>query len=273
MKKLIMAALALAISATAFAQALKDGVYFAEDAAFGSSGWKAQVVLTVQGGKIVAANWNGVSNIAGAADKKSYDKAGKYGMVKFGKAKAEWSVQAAAVEAYLVKTQDLAFAKYTNAEGSTDAISGASMHVKEFFELAKKAAAAGPVAKGSYKKDGWYYAEQAAFDAKTGWKDSVLVTVVNGRVVSVVWNGASNDAKKKSKIVESTAGNYGMVKFGKAKAEWHEQAAKFEAALVAAQDPAKIAVKSDGKTDAVSGVSMTVSGIVQLALDALKSAK
>lgn len=273
MKRVFMIIALIAVAFSVSAESLKNGKYFAQASEFPKSGWKAQVVLEVKGGKIVSANWNGVSNIAGAADKKAFDKAGKYNMVKFGKAQAEWNVQAAAVEAYLVKTQDLAFSKYTSEEGNTDAITGASIHVKEFFDLAKEAVAAGPVAKGKYKKDGWYYSEQADFDAKTGWKDTALVTVVNGSIVDAVWNGISNDAAKKSKIIESTAGNYNMVKFGKAQAEWDVQAAKAEAALVKAQDPTKIAVKADGTTDAVSGVSIHISGFFQLVADALKAAK
>ncbi|MEW6564414.1 MAG: FMN-binding protein [Spirochaetota bacterium] len=273
MKRLGVLVLLTVFAVSLSAQTLKDGKYFAQQDGFGSSGWKSQVVLEVKGGKITAANWNGVSNIAGAADKKSYDKAGKYNMVKFGKAQAEWYQQAEKVEQYLVKTQDYKFNKYSDAEGHTDAISGASIHVKEFFDLAQKAIAAGPVAKGMYAKDGWYYAEQADFDKQSGWKDTVLVTVVNGRIVDVVWNGISNDSAKKSKIVESVSGNYNMVKFGKAQAEWHEQAAKAQAALIAAQDPAKITVNAEGKTDAITGVSIHVGPFLQLVTTALKAAK
>lgn len=273
MKRFALVLMLCAFAMGLGAQTLKDGKYFAQQDGFGSSGWKSQVVLEVKGGKITAANWNGVSNIAGAMDKKAYDKAGNYNMVKFGKAQAEWYQQAEKVEQYLVKTQDYKFNKYSDAEGHTDAISGASIHVKEFFDLAQKALAAGPVAKGSYAKDGWFYAEQTDFDKNSGWKDTVLLTVVNGRIVDVVWNGISNDKTKKSKIVESVSGNYNMVKFGKAQAEWHEQAAKAQAALLAAQDPAKIAVKADGKTDAISGVSIAVAPFLQLAANALKAAR
>jgi len=273
MKRLGVLVLLSVFAVSLSAQTLKDGKYFAQQDGFGNSGWKSQVVLEVKGGKITAANWNGVSNIAGAADKKSYDKAGKYNMVKFGKAQAEWYQQAEKVEQYLVKTQNYKFNKYTDAEGHTDAISGASIHVKDFFDLVQKALAAGPVPKGMYAKDGWYYAEQADFDKQSGWKDTVLVTVVNGRIVDVVWNAISKDSTKKSKIVESVSGNYNMVKFGKAQAEWHEQAAKAQAALIAAQDPAKIAVKADGKTDAITGVSIHVSSFLQLVTTALKAAK
>ncbi len=255
------------------AQTLKDGKYFAQQEDFDSTGWKSQVVLEVKGGKIVAANWNGVSNIAGAADKKTYDKAGKYNMKKLGKAQAEWYQEAEKVEQYLIRTQDINFSKYTDTEGKTDAISGATIHVKEFFDLVKKALAAGPVPRGIYTKDGWFYAEQPAFDASSGWKDTVLITIVNGRIVDVLWNGISNDKNKKSKIIESRSGNYNMVKLGKAQAEWHEQAAKTQAALIKVQDLTKIPVKADGKTDAISGVSIHVAPFIQLVNAALKDAR
>lgn len=273
MKRIIALSLvlSLAVVGLAFGQVkAKDGVYFAQDDTFSSSGWKEQALLTVQGGKIVKATWNGVSNIAGAADKKSYDAAGKYNMVKFGKAKAEWSAQAKAVEDYLVKTQDVGFNKYKDAAGTTDAISGASIHVKAFFDLAKKALASPPIAKGSYK-DGWYYAEQPAFDKNSGWKDSVLVTVVNGSIVDVLWNGTYKDNTKKSKIVEAVEGRYGMAKAAK-KGEWNVQAKAVQDAIVKAQDPAKIAVKADGTSDAISGASLHVTA-VGLAIEALRAAK
>lgn len=273
MKRYGVMAVLVVLGVSLGAQTLKDGKYFSQQDGFGSSGWKSQVVLEVKGGKITAANWNGVSNIAGAGDKKSYDKAGNYNMVKFGKAQAEWYQQAEKVEQYLIQTQDINFNKYKDAEGRTDAISGATIHVKDFFDLVKKALAAGPVARGIYAKDGWFYAEQPDFDKEAGWKDTILITVVNGRIVDVVWNGISNDKTKKSKIVESVSGNYNMVKFGKAQAEWHEQAARAQAALIKAQDPAKIAVKSDGKTDAITGVSIHVGPFLQLATNALKAAK
>jgi major membrane immunogen (membrane-anchored lipoprotein) len=105
----------------------------------------------------------------------------------------------------LVKTQDVNFGKYKNAAGNTDAISGASIMVKEFFELSKKAIASAPVAKGQYSKDGWYFASAPDFD-KSGWKANVLITVANGSIVDAIWNGLPNDRKKKSKIVESEKG-------------------------------------------------------------------
>jgi len=214
-------------------------------------------------------NWNGVSDL-GVADKKTVAAAGGYGMKKASKLGLEWDQQAANVEAYLLKTQNPGFNKLKQ-DGTTDAISGASLHVGGFFALVKKALAAGPVAKGIYSKDGWYFKEQAAFDTQTGWKDSVLVTVVNGTVVDVLWNGTSKDAKKKSKLVEAREGRYGMAKAAK-KGEWNVQAAAVQDAILKAQDPAKITVKADGTSDAISGASIHVTA-VGLAIEALKAAR
>ncbi len=275
MKKsiVLLIALSLVLTAASFAQvSAKDGVYFAQDAGFAvPSGWKEQVVVTVKGGKIVSAIWNGVSNLPAAADKRAYDAAGKYNMVKYGKAIAEWNAQAKAVEDFLVKTQDTGFNKYKDAEGRTDAISGATMHVKVFFDLVSKALSLPAVPKGMYKKSGWYFAEQAAFDPSSGWKDSVLITVVNGTIVDVLWNGSYKDATKKSKLVEASEGRYGMAKAAK-KGEWNVQAAAVQAALITAQDPSGIKMKADGTSDAISGASIHLTAI-PLAITALKPAR
>jgi len=120
MRKLSLLLLALlVVTASVFAQVdlakVKDGFYFAQDDKYSSSGWKEQVIVEVKGGKIVDVTWNGVSNLAGAKDKANYAAAGKYGMAKASKIKAEWDVQAKAAAAYLVKTQDVNFAKFDKA--------------------------------------------------------------------------------------------------------------------------------------------------------------
>jgi major membrane immunogen (membrane-anchored lipoprotein) len=145
------------------------------------------------------------------------------------------------------------------------------MHVKGFFDLVNKALASPAVPKGIYKKDGWYFKEAADFDKSSGWKDSVLVTVVNGTIVDVLWNGTSSDKAKKSKLVEDLAGRYGMEKQAK-KGAWNVQAKAIQDAIVKAQDPAKVVLKPDGTADAVSGASIHATA-VGLAVEALKAAR
>ncbi len=275
MKKILAVALLLAFSAGfAFAQVdlskVKDGVYFASESGFSKSGWKDQVTLTVAGGKITAVSWNGLGNLPGVTDKKSWAAAGKYGMKKASKLGTEWDQQAAAAESWLVKSQDLSLAKFDK-DGKTDAISGASMTTKGFIELVSKALASAPISKGAFKKDGYFYAEQSSFDKNSGWKDSAVVVVVNGTIVDVLWNGTYKDNTKKSKLIEAETGKYGMAKAAK-KGEWNVQAAAVEDAIVKAGDPAKIAMKADGTSDAVSGASIHLT-VVSLAAEALKAAR
>ncbi|AEV28648.1 major membrane immunogen, membrane-anchored lipoprotein [Sphaerochaeta pleomorpha str. Grapes] len=242
-----------------------DGIYFAMDDAFASSGWKETATVTVQGGKIVSADWNGV-NSNGGADKKTFDKAGKYNMVKFGNAQADWSVQAAKAEAYLVSTQDPAKITYKDNEGHTDDIAGVSVHVSAFFNLAAKALSAGPVGRGPLA-DGVYFAIDEAY-ASSGWKDYVSLTVINGRIAGADWSGV-NMANQDKKAFDK-AGNYNMVKFGGAQADWYVQAEKAEAYLIANQDFAKLSYSdNEGHTDDIAGVSVHVGGFANLVGKAL----
>ena len=116
--------------------AYKDGIYTAETDEF-NNGWKGTVSIEVKDGKIVSADWNGVNEEG--ATKKDASKGGKYPMVEKAGAKAPWHEQAQLAEAYLIETQDQNNIKYTDEEGHTDAISGASIKVSEFFTLAEKA--------------------------------------------------------------------------------------------------------------------------------------
>jgi len=271
MKKILGMAvgLSLLVGGLAFGQVkAKDGVYFAQDAAYGSTGWREQVVVKVAGGKITEVTWNGVSNL-GVADKVTVSAAGGYGMEKASKLKLRWDQQVKNTADYVVKTQDVA-GKFTK-EGAADGITGASLHVNGFFALVNKALASAPVAKGPFKKDGWFFAAQAAFDPKTGWKDNVLLTVVNGTIVDSLWNGVNKDAKSKSKLVVAESGGYGMAKAAK-QGEWNVQSARVDAAIVQAGDPAKIPLKADGTTDAITGATLHPTA-VSLAIEALKAAR
>ncbi|MBY3622393.1 FMN-binding protein [Acinetobacter sp. CUI P1] len=119
---------------------------------------------------------------------------------------------------------------------------------------------------GQYK-DGTYYAT-ADVDAKTGWQYFALLTVEGGKITKADWDAfnvnTAGDLKKKL----SEDGKYGM-KAGGASSEWHEQAAKAEAFLIEKQDPAAITLDAEGKTDAISGVSVHVSDFVKAAQAAL----
>jgi len=246
-----------------------DGSYYAEGSFDEKSGWKEVVALQVEGGKIVQVNWNGI-NKNGGLDKKSQSQSGEYGMKAKGNAAAEWHEQAAKLEQFIVDNQSTA-AVTVNGEGKTDAVSGVSIGAGGFVKLVDEALKAGPVERGAYK-DGNYFAEADSFDENSGWKETVAITVMNGKIVAASWNGVHKDGGS-DKVTRSKSGEYGMKEIGKAAAEWHEQANNAEQYLIEKQDPAAIALAADGKTDAISGVSIHVSGFVELAAKALAGAK
>jgi major membrane immunogen (membrane-anchored lipoprotein) len=184
-----------------------------------------------------------------------------------GGAQAPWHEQAALVEAYLLETQDPAGISLED-DGSTDAISGVSIHVNEFVELAAEALEAGPTERGPYR-DGVYSAEGADFEHE--WKDRVNVTVVGGHIVAAYWNPYNENGA--DKYVESLEGRYPMVASGGAQAPWHEQADLLVAELLESQDPASVSWDDEGYSDAVSGVSIIVAAFFELADQALAHAR
>ena len=112
-----------------------DGAYHAEEPEFAANGWKYFVDITVLGGNIVAVSWDGI-NKEGGDLKKTRSKNGEYVMVEGG---TPWHVQAEAVQNNIIKTQDPTKITYIDDAGHTDDITGVSIHVIEFYELAEKA--------------------------------------------------------------------------------------------------------------------------------------
>jgi major membrane immunogen (membrane-anchored lipoprotein) len=273
MKRILLTLMILAIASFAFAggdgeaEGYEDGVYFAQENGFNEqTGWKYMVTIEVEDGVIVDAEWNG-ANVNAGPDKITLSESGGYPMVAAGGAQSDWHVQAALVEEYLLEVQDPAKMEYDSGDGTTDAISGVSIHINEFVTLAEEALEQGPVGLGPYK-DGAYSAEAADFDHN--WKDRVDLTVISGRIVAAYWNPVNEEGQTKNEASE--AGEYGMVANGGAQAPWFEQADAAEAALLETQDPSAIPVDDEGSTDAISGVSITVSVFLELAAEALEGA-
>jgi major membrane immunogen (membrane-anchored lipoprotein) len=245
---------AMCCAAALSAQTYRDGFYFGQDAEY-TQNQKNQVVLEVKGGKIASAKWNILSLNAGAQDLKSIAQAGKVA------AAATWAAQAGTTEAFLVSSQNVNAASVPNGPAN----------VKPFFDLVKKALAASPVAKGSYK-DGWYYSEAAAAD-EYHTKNTVLLTVVNGTLVDVLWNGILQgmpSSVNPSKMITSRANGYPMTG---SKSAWHLQSAASVAELLKVQNPDSLKVKANGTPDAIAGVSIQIKPLVDVAKAALQSAK
>lgn len=121
-------------------------------------------------------------------------------------------------------------------------------------------------------KDGTYFAEEADFNAETGWKDNATVTVTDGKISDVVFNATYKDDTKGDKLSEVAAGNYDMSVAG-AQAAWDVQAKAIQDYVVSTQDFTSVEFNEEGKSDAISGATISYQHFFTLIEEALAQAK
>ena len=100
-----------------------------------------------------------------------------------------------------------------------------------------------------------------------GYTDQVSITVENGAVTAVTWDAVMEDGTSKSVLSEN--GEYTMTEDG---LTWKEQSEALCSALIENQSLSFLNPNEEGKTDAVSGVSISVSGFMNLAQQCLEQA-
>ncbi|MDC7290105.1 FMN-binding protein [Blautia schinkii] len=113
--------------------------------------------------------------------------------------------------------------------------------------------------------DGTYVAKGEPDD--TGFTDVVSVTIEDGKITGVTWDGVTEDGQSKAKLSET--GEYTMTEEG---LTWKEQAEALAAALVENQALTALPMDDQGKTDAVAGVSISIGGFLNLAGECLREA-
>lgn len=251
-------------AATTEGAGYEDGVYFAQAEFSENSGWKDVVVFEVEDGEITMVEWNAAHEQNGPP-KDTRSRQGDYGMVENSDATLHWYEQAEATEQWLIENQDIDQLELDD-EGRPDAISQATIRVGGFKSLVQEALDTGPVGYGMWE-DGTYSAEQEEF-SDNGWKATVAITVIGGRIVAVEWDSSNEDEEFKSDL--SREGEYGMVEQTDAIAPWHEQANAAEQWLIENQDPSELPLDDEGASDAISGASITVSEFKALAEQALE---
>ena len=233
---------------------LKDGTYEAKADAPDNNGFTDVVTVTVKDGKIAEVNWEAVG--ADGSTKSVLSENGEYVMTEDG---LTWKEQAEALAKAVVENQSLSFLNLDE-QGKTDAVSGVSISIGGFTALAEKCLkeAAG-ITQTLELKDGTYEAKAEAAD-NNGFIDQVTMTVADGKITEVNWEAVGEDGSKKSVLSES--GEYVMTEDG---LTWKEQAEALANALIENQSLDFLQVNEQGKTDAVSGVSISVGGFISLA--------
>ena len=119
--------------------------------------------------------------------------------------------------------------------------------------------------------DGTYTAEATDFDAQ-GWKDSATVTITGGKISAVVLNGMNKDATIGDKLSAVAAGKYDMVAAG-AIAPWDQQAKAIQDYIVSTQDTTSITFDDAGKSDTITGATISYGHFFDLVNEALTQAK
>ena len=113
--------------------------------------------------------------------------------------------------------------------------------------------------------DGTYEAKAA--EASNGYTDQVTITVADGKITEVNWEAVAEDGSLKSVLSEN--GEYVMTEDGPT---WAEQSKALADALIENQSLSFLNPDTEGKTDAVSGVSISVNGFISLAQQCLDQA-
>ena len=242
--------------------ALSDGTYTASGQP-DSNGYTDQVSITVENGAITAVTWDAV--MEDGTSKSVLSENGEYTMTEDG---LTWKEQSEALCSALIENQSLSFLN-PNEEGKTDAVSGVSISVSGFMNLAQQcleqAAGIEPQEETLPLSDGTYTA--SGQPDSNGYTDQVSITVENGAVTAVTWDAVMEDGTSKSILSEN--GEYTMTEDG---LTWKEQSEALCSALIENQSLSFLNPNEEGKTDAVSGVSISVSGFMNLAQQCLDQA-
>lgn len=252
----------------------EDGVYFAQDEVGNS--WTYFVVVTVEGGMITDAHWGG-TNLVPQGNKYTASMEGNYNMG----GNSEWYEQADAAAAWLVENQDPALFDdmYTDDAGHTEALTTdggtmVSIHVIEFFELAKAALASDPVAEGMYTTPSDYVASAILPAGDGDWEYRLDMIVVNGTIVVSNYNALFAGEFSEENAVYFIDGEEGSPSNKKLLGmdygmDWKGNAEKIDAYVVENQAFDVNYTDDSGHTDSITGVSIHVNEFADLFNEAL----
>ena len=116
-------------------------------------------------------------------------------------------------------------------------------------------------------KDGVYYA-QRMFDDRSRYIDYVEMEVENGVITRVNWDAFSTDKTNQDRGEASLKGAYVISGL-----DWATQSYNLCHALLECQDPDRLAMKSDGTTDIVDGVTCDIRPFVELAKECISNSQ
>lgn len=118
-------------------------------------------------------------------------------------------------------------------------------------------------------RDGIFYAEAEDYD-RYSYKDFVEIKVSAGRIVSVLWDARHEDENEPNRSDASVSGAFSL---GENEPLWAAQAVAVQNKFLEVQDPDKLAMKSDGRTEIIEGVQMDIHAFYELVVQCIENSK
>ena len=115
--------------------------------------------------------------------------------------------------------------------------------------------------------DGVYYA-QRLYDDRSRYIDYVEMEIKNGVIKKVKWDAFSTDKTNQDRSEASLKGAYLVSGL-----DWATQSYNICHALLECQDPDRLAMKSDGTTDIVKGVTCDIRPFYELAMECIANSR
>ncbi len=247
--------------------------YTAEEATADDKGYKNVAIVDVdENGAITNVTIDALHE--DGSTKREKVESGEYDMKAAG-SEYSWTEQVELLSDYIVETQSTEIP--LNEEGKTDAISGVSISIDSYLALVDEALASEavitenevPAEELIVLNEGTYVAEDDDFDSN-GFKTKVTLTVdADGLVSDLLIEDFDENGVSKREKVEN--GEYDMSVAG-SQYSWTEQIETFTNYVLENQTT-DIAVDEEGKTDAISGVSISINEYIRLIDVALTEAE
>ncbi len=115
--------------------------------------------------------------------------------------------------------------------------------------------------------DGVYYAQTLSAD-RTGYIDYVEMSIENGVITMVQWDAFNTDMNIKNRRESSLDGVYEVSGLN-----WASQSYILCHALMDVQNPDLLAMKSDGTTDIIDGVTINIRTFINLCVECIENSR
>lgn len=170
----------------------------------------------------------------------------------------EWDVQAKLIEEYIIKNDGVNTITF-NEDGTSDAITGATIKYGEIIELMNQAIAAGPVEKGTIT-DAVYFGQMPTGDEDMSTYQ-VAYFVNHDVILGVHLDGTIiQDNVQVFKTDLAAAGEY--VLDPTATASFLQQLSTLEDFIIKNQGFTNVVVNDEGRTDGITGATISIDGFI-----------